>query len=254
MSITLKQFTETANVGDAIGSRIVEAITGRTVRIVGEEPQTVPNLIGIGSIAHWSDPNSVLWGCGLIAAHLEVRAPAAVLAVRGKLTRDELSARGIRCGDLLGDAGLLLPDLIPPAAAVHDLGLVPHYVDRDDDFVASARSTGIPIVDVLASPEDYVAQLTSCRRILSSSLHGVVFAHAYGIEAAWVRISDRVHGDGFKFYDYYSSLGVAASDVPALWPAIRLERMTEACWRPDTLPDRDTLRRVLVDNAARLDV
>jgi pyruvyltransferase len=255
MTVYLKQYSERPNVGDAIGSLIVEAIGGRATCIVGEAPLAVPNLIGIGSIAHWADERSVLWGCGLIAEHLEVRAPAAVLAVRGYLTRDNLVRRGIACGDLVGDIGLLLPELIALSKAVHPVGLVPHDVDRDDPFVEECRRQGVPIVDVTATPERYVEQLTSCRRIVSSSLHGIVLAHAYGIAAAWVKISDRVHGDGFKFFDYYSSLGVKSNDVPMLAPATHtLDAMAQACWRPDALPDTASLRRVLEERISEIDV
>jgi pyruvyltransferase len=225
------------------------------VRIVGEAPLPVPNLIGIGSIAHWSDEHSVLWGCGLIAADLPYRAPAEVLAVRGKLTRDDLTSRGVRCPDVLGDVGLLLPDLIVPSPARHPVGLVPHYVDRASKFVERCRRDGVPLVDVHATPEVYVDQLTSCRRIVSSSLHGIVIAHAYGIEAVWVKISDRVHGDGFKFFDYYSSLGIAIRDVPTMVPGVHsVGEMADACWLPDTLPDRMMLREVLERKTLELDV
>jgi pyruvyltransferase len=255
ITVYLKQFSETANVGDAIGSRIVERITGRRICVLGEEPVSIPNLIGIGSIAHWADGRSVLWGCGLIAADLEVTAPADVLAVRGKLTRDVLTARGIDCGEVLADVGLLLPDLIAPSPALHPVGLVPHYVDRDSEFVDACRRDGIPIVDVCASPEVYVDQLTSCRRIVSSSLHGIVLAHAYGLPAAWVKISDRVHGDGFKFFDYYTSLGVAPHDVAPMSPKQHtIEQMADACWYPGTLPDVISLRRSLERKISELDV
>ncbi len=255
MPVYLKQFSAKPNVGDAIGSRIVERITGRRTSIVGELPLPFPNLIGVGSIAHWADERSVLWGCGLIAEHLDVRRPAEVLALRGTLTRDSLTRRGIRCSDLIGDIGLLLPDLIAPSVAVHPIGLVPHYVDRESAFVADCERQGVPIVDVRASPETYVEQLTSCRRIVSSSLHGVVLAHAYGIDAVWVKLSDRVHGDGFKFFDYYSSLGLKRADVLMMSPENRtIEQMADACHRPDALPDRRLLWQALAQRISTLDV
>jgi pyruvyltransferase len=255
ITVYLKQFTEAPNVGDAIGARIVEGVTGRRVQIAGEAPLPVPNLIGIGSILHWSDERSVIWGSGLIAPNLGYRIPAEVLAVRGTLTRDDLAARGVRCPDVLGDVGLLLPEFIQPSPPRHPVGLVPHYVDLDSAFVERCRRDGVPIVDVRETPETYVDQLTSCRRIVSSSLHGIVIAHAYGIAAAWVKISDRVHGDGFKFFDYYSSLGVAARDVQMLSPeAHTIEQMAEACWSPGTLPDRRALRAVLERKIAELDL
>ena len=256
MTAAVKQFTEVPNVGDAVGARIVSNVLRCAVRVIGQEPSLGPNLVGIGSIAHWADRNSILWGCGLIADWVELSvAPAKVLAVRGRLTRDALRKRGIPCEDLLGDAGLLLPDVIAPSEKRFDVGIVPHYVDRDSPFLEQCRQQGIPVVDVFASPEDYVASLTACRRILSSSLHGIVFAHAYGIDAAWVRLSDRALGEGFKFYDYYSALGVRAADVQPLLPDCdALGTMIASCWLPDALPDRDALRAALVEGRADLEV
>ncbi len=238
------------NVGDALGALIVEHVTGSAPAIVGEAPLDVPNLIAGGSIAHWADANSTLWGCGLIAEDLAVRAPARVLALRGPHTRDALVRRGIRCADLLGDAALLAPQIIAPADALHPVGVVPHYVDRDTPFVARCRREGIPVLDVSEPPERFVRALTSCARIISSSLHGVVLAHAYGRDALWLQLSERVHGGGFKFFDYYASCGIARRDVPAVDAALPIARIAERSWRPATLPDAGALRSALAEYAA----
>jgi pyruvyltransferase len=255
MTIYLKQFSEVPNVGDVLGATIVRAIANRPVVTIGEASCDRPNLIALGSIAHWADERSVLWGCGLINDWIEPRAnPAAVLALRGRLTRDRLTARGIVCPDVLGDVGLLLPRFVPPALTRrHRVGIVPHYADRESAFVAECRQLGIPIVDSLGDPDRYVELLTSCQLILSSSLHGIVFAHAYGIPAAWVQISQEVHGHGFKFFDYYSSLDVRRQDVLACDPRVdSLERMIAQCWLPECLPDTAALHAALLDNLAKV--
>jgi pyruvyltransferase len=41
----------------------------------------------------------------------------------------------------------------------------------------------------------------------------LIFAHAYGKPAVWIELSDKVVGNGFKFYDYYLSLGVQPDEV-----------------------------------------
>jgi pyruvyltransferase len=255
MTILLKQFTNVPNVGDTFATGIVAALTGSEVRPIGEGACSLPNLIAAGSIVHWSDANSTLWGCGLINDWLPLQSPPRrILALRGRLTRDVLTGRGIACGDVLGDPALLLPEFVSPSPRGSSVGVVPHYVDRDTAFARGCLAEGLTLLDVFDPPEVFIARLTACDRILSSSLHGIAIAHAYGIPAAWVELSDRVHGDGFKFFDYYSSAGIAAGEVARLRPATdSLETMIGACFLPSTLPDPALLRAALVDAADSLE-
>jgi hypothetical protein len=43
---------------------------------------------------------------------------------------------------------------------------------------------------------------------VSSSLHGIILAHAYGIPVAWTEFSTGLKGDGVKFLDHYASVGI----------------------------------------------
>ncbi len=256
MTVLLKQFSDSRNVGDAFASSMVSALTGASVRAIGEARCDAPNLIAAGSIAHWADANSVLWGCGLINDWIQSPAPPRhVLAVRGRLTRDILTSRNIACGDVLGDPALLLPGFYSASPGGNAVGVVPHYVDRDSDFVRRCAAEGLCVLDVSDSPEIFIAKLTACERVISSSLHGIVIAHAYGIPAAWVEISDSVHGDGFKFFDYYSSAGIDRADVVRIDSRREsLAVMAGACAVPGVLPDRAVLREVLVAAAESLEV
>jgi hypothetical protein len=51
-------------------------------------------------------------------------------------------------------------------------------------------------------------QLVQCQFVLSSSLHGLIFADSYGIPNAHVILSNgKVMGGTFKFDDYYQGIG-----------------------------------------------
>jgi len=63
------------------------------------------------------------------------------------------------------------------------------------------------VIDILnKDPLEVARQIASCRKIVSSSLHGIIAAHAYGIPAAWVEFSNQLAGDGIKFADHFASV------------------------------------------------
>ena len=51
-------------------------------------------------------------------------------------------------------------------------------------------------------------EILECECIISSSLHGLIVPHAYGIKALWMKFSDKLSGDNTKFYDYFESIGI----------------------------------------------
>jgi hypothetical protein len=86
------------------------------------------------------------------------------------------------------------------------LGVVPHYTDKNHPFVAAlARQDGTVVLDVCKAPDAFLAMLQDCQAIVSTSLHGLVFADALRIPSLWMELSDNVAGGGFKFHDWFST-------------------------------------------------
>lgn len=157
-------------------------------------------LLGAGSILGAARRGDTVWGSGL---NREARVDGRgieFLAVRGPRTRALID------GDVpetYGDPGILLPLIYEPRRSTHrfPVGLVPHYVDQD---LMTSDDPSVPVIDVTQADWCRVIdRIASCDTIVSSSLHGIIAAEAYGVPAVWVQPSDRIGGGVFKFLDYY---------------------------------------------------
>ena len=190
----------------------------------------------------------VLWGSGLLGPtrprslrQLRQLGRAAhslqfdIRAVRGPLTHGFLRLNGLVADDhahgqlhqppVYGDPALLLPVVHAgchrQCTPQHERCFVPHR--NDEPFVnasylrtafdASMRTVATPYAEMLE-------WILTCRLVVSSSLHGVIFAEAFGVPARWLSLPTRRsrlpgmrptklgHGSALsegwlKYYDYY---------------------------------------------------
>lgn len=165
------------------------------------------DLLCIGSIARRAENGTVVLGSGIMGIDNEELNPSANWRfVRGRYTRDKLIECGGNCPKIYGDAALLLPLLCAESKKEHKVGIVPHFVDYD---LVKEKFPDYYIIDVISSnPLGVAKKITKCKSIISSSLHGIIAAQAYGIPAAWVNFSNNIKGNGIKFYDHFSSVGI----------------------------------------------
>lgn len=216
--IFIDGFPESKNFGDALNITIVEYLSEQKVFPSRFLPQTTKkNAVSysvIGSICQWSRPQTVVWGSGFIEEAYKTKEfikPSKVFAVRGPLTRAVYQANGIDCPANYGDPALLLPLMYnPDIKPRYEYGIIPHYTDWDNAWVHQYRKReNILIINIMISDnyELFVKQIKSCRRIVTSSLHGLILAQAYGIAVCSAKLSDSVAGGEFKFTDYLLSVG-----------------------------------------------
>lgn len=205
------------NFGDAMSPWLMEKLSGQQVNYV-KVPGKGVTYTTIGSILHnlvrFKDASRmVVWGSGFIrqVSPASISKPAKVCAVRGPLSRDIFTAAGVECPAVYGDPAILMPRLYKPVLVKGArIGVVPHYVDKSHPSVVQlAQRAGVMFIDVYQSVETVINQICSCDVVVSSSLHGVIVAHAYGIPALWVEFSNKVLGGGFKFRDYFKGIGTA---------------------------------------------
>src|SRR5690606_17632832 len=140
------------------------------------------NALVVGSIAKLARKGVGVYGSGFIRASDPVCKYADWHFVRGPLTREMVLKAGGKCPEIYGDLALLMPEFIKPAPKEHDMGYIPHGVDYDV-FLVNAPRVKLYHPDIIETTR----RITKCRKVISSSLHGIIVAHAYGIPAAYVQ-------------------------------------------------------------------
>lgn len=164
-------------------------------------------IVAVGSILWTSNSRSKVWGAGFMNEREHFHG-GRIYALRGGVSLNKLKAAGVSCGNpVLGDPALLLPLLLEPAADKDcTVGIIPHW--RETDYFKQHYGDRYKVIDLRTRDiEDCVRQITSCQFILSTSLHGLIVPHAYGIPALHIK-HGYIDTDGFKFRDYYSSVGI----------------------------------------------
>lgn len=199
------------NFGDILTPFIIENISNIKFEYI-EKSQYYPfeHYLIIGSILDRGTKSSIIWGAGLISEDSEpIEIPKKIYAVRGPKTREKLLKSGIDCPEIYGDPALLLPKIYnPKIEKKYELGVIPHYIDKNNKFLEIFNNSNIRIIDIqVIDPRTFIDELLSCKKIASSSLHGLITADAYQIPSMWIEFSDKVVGNGFKFYDYFLSVG-----------------------------------------------
>lgn len=161
-----------------------------------------------GSVLEHLPPDWSGTVCGAGLLHEDSRidlSNATVLGLRGKLTLAR--AKGIANPNsvVLGDPALLVPSWIRQYQGKWDLGVIPHWSDTE----LMKRYPYGHYIDVRRPAQEVVEDIAKCKRVISSSLHGLIVADAYGIPrqaelfpAAWARVQHE--GGDFKYRDYAS--------------------------------------------------
>lgn len=201
------------NIGDCLAPWLVEKVSGKTFPYSNPLERRGEHLFAVGSILSAATDDCVIWGSGFIRENDKIKKrPRIISAVRGPLTAERLRTLGVSVPKkIYGDPAILVPLFMPTIRSIDDrpIGLIPHYVDKDAIRRAKLFSCKrAKIIDIETDDlGSFVRDLMTCELVVSSSLHGVILAEAFGIPAIWAKFDDRVVGGEFKFLDYFRSTG-----------------------------------------------
>ena len=254
-SLLLKYYDLEQNWGDTVNPYIFKKITG--VNVISSNSMfnflKKPEILGVGSIIVGDLSNYVIWGSGIISEKTTLLTkPKEVLALRGFNTLKKIREVGGDC-DVFGDPVLLFPEIFSAENSVkkYKYGIVPHFKDKSSigiQKIHDLQNPEIKIIDIQSGIEDFVNDILSCENILSSSLHGLILAEAYGIPTCRLVFSKKLLGGDFKFYDYYSGIGIKTMETVFLHDDISdLKNILNKCSLKDLRFDSNALKKSLID-------
>ena len=160
-----------------------------------------------------------IWGSGFLYSNNEnelYRKNLHVCALRGDLTRQKLAGlTGQSYENVpLADAGLLVDLLLTnEVEKKYRIGVVPHFSQKNDPIFDRVYSDEhYHFIDIQRDPKSVAEDIASCEYIVSSSLHGLVFADSLHVPSLHLIGKTPLHGGIFKYEDYYSAYGL--EDTP----------------------------------------
>lgn len=243
-------FKDKENYGDLLSKYLVEKISEKPVKWVHPKKQPwykrdKKHYLAIGSILPHATKDSIVCGSGIIDKEHHIAA-ANFKAVRGPQTRKFLTNLGYECPPVYGDPALLLPKYYhPEIEKKYKLGIIPHYHDYKLAQEIFGGNPDILVIDLMTMDvEEVTRQIMSCKNTLSSSLHGLIVSHAYGIASIWVEFSDKIFGDGVKYLDYFESVDIPYYRPPFLNKKISREEMESFFEKLPKLPKHDKIAKL----------
>lgn len=246
-----------SNFGDEIGPMIVRELcrrSGLDIEIVPTTEATPAKLLVVGSVLHEACGTDVVWGVGVNSKNrlaFPSNSKISFKAVRGPMTRSVVLDQGLSCPAVYGDPGLLFPMLFDDKirqrrgeleASCAALGIsmpetifIPNINDDRflPDYVGSSAFPDVMVVRPNWDPITVAAYISASSRVLSSSLHGLVFADSYG--RSTTRVISQYEPE-FKYTDYYMGTGRRPSQAyPTIASALQGEESAPLDWDPEPL-------------------
>ena len=219
------------NAGDLFNKDLVEKLSGKEVL---NSKMFNADMIAIGGaligaqysggfsrrICQWvlggiyGNKPLYVWGSGFFKDDNEsplYRKNLKVCALRGQKTQEKLSRlTGVKYDVPLADAGLLA-DMFADMQVEkkYEIGLIPHMSQLEDPAIKRILGMdGVHLIDIRRTAKQVIDDIAQCECILSSSLHGLIFADSLHIPSMHILGSQALYGGNFKFEDYYSSFGL----------------------------------------------
>lgn len=206
--VNLEYYDSIKNLGDLLSPIIVEFMLKKKGISANQKTDTA-HLLALGSLlGHPFD--ATIWGTG-VQSFIQVSSlyrwrkvrKYDVRCVRGPLSANALRTAGYQCPDIYGDPAVLMPWIYTPenVKKEYDVIYISHFHNK-----SIPCPEGVKILDI--QTDDYrtfIDELCKGKKVVSSSLHGIILAEVYGIPAVFH--SENRLNEILKYYDWYYSTG-----------------------------------------------
>lgn len=197
------------NWGDLLSLPLLRRFAGLTDAYETAQPENA-DVIAVGSVLGHMPPNweGHVLGAGKLRPADTVPRNAKVWGVRGPLTAEGLHGWQVRPGRLvIGDPGLIADELVPATPRVHRLGILPHWSDTVLETRREFLRYDPLIINPRREPLSVIAEIASCEKLVTSSLHGMIVADSLGIPRRFEMATQLgAEGGTFKHEDYSRSI------------------------------------------------
>jgi pyruvyltransferase len=195
------------NLGDYLSVIVCDYAAGLKNKSFDDRIKGTKHLYSVGSIITAGFQNATVWGSGLLVEPRSLKEKIIlskalrkldIRAVRGPLTREFLIKSGYNCPEIYGDPAILLP-----------LFYTPETLPEKKEFIVILHHETLLFyndnLDIKTSDyKAFITALFNSEKVISSSLHGIILAEAYGVPAVLLHDTPTQKGR-FKFDDYYYS-------------------------------------------------
>lgn len=199
-----KEGTKYYNVGDYL-SKIVFEMLMRHFGITSYWTGKTKCVAHIGSIIQFLGQDCVIYGSGFLfkwamPQFARKKLKLDIRAVRGPLTRKVLIELGYSVPEIYGDPAILLPLFYHPEIKKDKEFIVIPHESHYKEYI----NKPYPVVSTLTNDwQSFINNILSAKLVISSSLHGIIIAEAYGIPAIF--LDETENPDQLKYEDYYLS-------------------------------------------------
>lgn len=229
------------NLGDYLPCVVVDYMKN-VYGIKGNSSAKTKHLFTIGSILHFCIMDATIWGSGFMnypSKHEDVRLMRKlhkmdIRAVRGPKTRKILLELGFNCPECYGDPAVLMPFVYSNENILktRKFSVIKHMSDKTECTNE---------INILTSDyKCFIDKILESELIISSSLHGIILAEAYGVPAV-LYLPEGTTLTMLKYEDYY--FGTGRYEFPVARTIDEALGVT-----PCEIPDFTDMQKKLIDS------